>query len=395
MTAVALNITAVDPTATSYVTVWQSGVPRPDTSNLNLIPRTNTPNLVIAHVGASGSISLYNAAGSTHLLADVAGYFVGGRSFHTVPLDRQLDTRNAVGSSGPVGPHSSIDLRVTGIPTDGTVTAVALNITAVDPTATSYLTVWPAGTPRPGTSNLNLNPGINTTNLVIATLGVDHTISLYNHSGTTHFLADIAGYFTSSSGGSPPPSTAPAPGTPITAPPPPGPTTWPPPGPATFSFAVMPDTQNEAIDPANQQMPKRIAWLLAHRETLDLRWVLHSGDVQNWDTPTHDQYVNMSNWFTPLTAAGLPWILTPGNHDTAAVCPGGSACDGADASVGVRDTTTWNAYYPPQRFGLEGVFEPGKSDNGWRTFEAAGAAGSCSASSSGREPESSSGPARS
>ncbi len=28
-------------------------------------------------------------------------------------------------------------------------------------------------------------------------------------------------------------------------------------------------------------------------------------------------------------------ILTVGNHDTAAVCPGGSACPGQDTSVGV------------------------------------------------------------
>ena len=65
-------------------------------------------------------------------------------------------------------------------------------------------------------------------------------------------------------------------------------------------------------------------------------------------------------------------MLTPGNHDTAAVCPGGSACPGQDTNVALRNTTTWNAYYPPARFGLNGVFEAGKSDNGWRAFTAGG-----------------------
>jgi len=138
-----------------------------------------------------------------------------------------------------------------------------------------------------------------------------------------------------------------------------------------FSFAVMPDTQNEVGD-TDQRMPKRVSWLLNNRAALDLRWVLHSGDLQSWDTPDHYQYRNNSTRLTPLTDAGLPFVAAVGNHDTAAVCPGGSACPGVDAHVTVRDTTTWNAYYPPSRFGLEGLFEPGKSDNGFRTFQAGG-----------------------
>ena len=103
-----------------------------------------------------------------------------------------------------------------------------------------------------------------------------------------------------------------------------------------------------------------------------MRWVLHSGDVHNWDTPDHGQYASMSSWLQPLSAAGLPYILTVGNHDTAAVCPGGSACPGQNANIAVRDTSTWNRYYPPSRFGLQETFEAGKSDNGWRAFAAGG-----------------------
>jgi hypothetical protein len=35
------------------------------------------PNLVVVKVGAGGKISLYNSGGSTHLVADVAGWFSG------------------------------------------------------------------------------------------------------------------------------------------------------------------------------------------------------------------------------------------------------------------------------------------------------------------------------
>ena len=73
----------------------------------------------------------------------------------------------------------------------------------------------------------------------------------------------------------------------------------------TFSFAVMPDTQNEWGTDSGCQ-----AGLLAHRQQgrLDLRWVLHSGDLQNWDTPDHYQFQNMSTRLAPLAPAGLPFV---------------------------------------------------------------------------------------
>jgi len=139
----------------------------------------------------------------------------------------------------------------------------------------------------------------------------------------------------------------------------------------TFSFAVMPDTQNE-VSPTDPRMDARVAWLLANRARLGLRWVLHSGDVQNWDTPDHGQFALMAARLAPLHEQGLPFVAVPGNHDTAAVCPGGSACPGTDTSATVRDTTTWNAYYPASVFGYQGLWRTGQSDNGWRTFEAGG-----------------------
>lgn len=139
-----------------------------------------------------------------------------------------------------------------------------------------------------------------------------------------------------------------------------------------FGFAVMPDTQLESHDRADPRMGKRISWLIANKDELDLRWVLHTGDVQDWDSPGHPQYVNNSTWLSRLPAAGLPFLAAVGNHDTNAVCAGGGACPGMDAREQVRNTAVWNRFYPPSRFGYEGTFQPGKSDNGFRTFSAAG-----------------------
>jgi len=106
---------------------------------------------------------------------------------------------------------------------------------------------------------------------------------------------------------------------------------------------------------------------------------LSSGDVINWPRhpildPNNTQMATMSRWLDPLDDA-MPMLLTAGNHDTAAVCPGGSACPnppGPVAAVGIRDLTDWNQHFPPARFGCEGTYQPGRSENCWRTFNAAG-----------------------
>jgi hypothetical protein len=125
--------------------------------------------------------------------ADGPGTYVG------VTPARVLDTRTGTGAPATkLGPATTIDLHVLGtggVPTTD-VTAVALNVTVVDPTAQSYVTVWPTGAPQPNASNLNFTAGTTIPNLVIAKVGTNGNISLYNHDGTTHLLADIVGYFT-------------------------------------------------------------------------------------------------------------------------------------------------------------------------------------------------------
>jgi serine protease len=75
VTAVALNVTAVGPSAATWVTVWPTGEAKPLASNLNVPPGDVRPNLVIVKVGAGGKVSIDNAAGDVDLIVDVAGYF--------------------------------------------------------------------------------------------------------------------------------------------------------------------------------------------------------------------------------------------------------------------------------------------------------------------------------
>src|SRR5664279_51281 len=79
VSAVAVNVTVADAVAAGYVTVWPSGSPPPVSSNLNFQAGQNIPNLVIVPVGTDGKIQLSNGSpGTVQLIADVAGYILGG-----------------------------------------------------------------------------------------------------------------------------------------------------------------------------------------------------------------------------------------------------------------------------------------------------------------------------
>jgi hypothetical protein len=198
--AVVVNVTGVEPSTGTFVTVFPTGSPVPVASNLNLAPREIKPNLVVAKVGVGGKISLYNSNGTTHLIADVTGWLPLGESYNPLAPKRLLDTRTGTGAAkARVGAGKSIDLTVTGVggvPATG-VGAVVLNVTGVEPSAGSFVTVHPTGEPVPVASNLNLAPGEIKPNLVIAKVGVGGKVSLYNSNGTTDLIADVMGWLPS------------------------------------------------------------------------------------------------------------------------------------------------------------------------------------------------------
>ena len=75
-TAVAMNVTTVNGTAGSYLTIWPSDSAMPLASSLNWVPGSPpTPNKVDVKLSATGTISLFNNAGTVDVLADVVGYY--------------------------------------------------------------------------------------------------------------------------------------------------------------------------------------------------------------------------------------------------------------------------------------------------------------------------------
>ncbi|GMU02787.1 hypothetical protein KH5H1_69070 [Corallococcus caeni] len=138
-----------------------------------------------------------------------------------------------------------------------------------------------------------------------------------------------------------------------------------------FTFVVIPDTQQETVY-APTRLTQRMQWIADNKTAQDIRFVLHTGDLLDWDTPDHLYYQRASDSYQVLDNAQIPYAIALGNHDTAAVCQGGSACPG-NVNANLRNTTTFNTYFPLSRFkALGGVFESGKCDNAYHTFSAGG-----------------------
>lgn len=121
-----------------------------------------------------------------------------GELFYGVAPTRILDTRSSLGASGPVGPGQVIEVAVRGqggVPEQAT--GVMLNLTAVSPTSDGFLSVFPDGA-WPGSSSLNFVAGQVVANQVFSALSSGGSIRIFNFSGTTHVVADVVA-FTSTS----------------------------------------------------------------------------------------------------------------------------------------------------------------------------------------------------
>jgi len=192
-TAVVVNATVAEGTAGSYLTVYPSEATQPPlASNLNFAAGQVIANLVAVKVGTDGNVIVYNAAGETHVIFDVVGWYGGtGELFHPLSPARVLDTR----SSPPgVGPNAEISADVTIGSVPGTALSVIVNTTATGATAQSYLTVHSEVT-VPLASNLNFLAGQTVPNLVIVKVGAGGNVKVYNAAGEVHVIFDAVGYF--------------------------------------------------------------------------------------------------------------------------------------------------------------------------------------------------------
>ncbi len=212
VSAVVVNVTAIDPAGNGYVTVFPAGSPLPDSSNLNFSKGEIVANLVEVGVGANGYIAIESNT-SLDVVVDVDSYYVSSSSpssslYSALSAPQRIcDTRpgNPSGLSGAamqcdgstLQPGASLPVQVTGVggvPTSG-VSAVMLNVTATGFSSSGYLEVYPFGVSRPTASNLNFLPRETAVPAaVVVPVSSSGKIELVSNA-STDAVVDVTGYF--------------------------------------------------------------------------------------------------------------------------------------------------------------------------------------------------------
>ena len=92
--AALINVTIdSDASLPSFMTIWPTGEPRPQTSANNALPGSVAANSTLAKIGTGGSINIFNQAGAVNVVIDVVGY--------TLPLtDVDLPGNNLLSGAG-------------------------------------------------------------------------------------------------------------------------------------------------------------------------------------------------------------------------------------------------------------------------------------------------------
>lgn len=212
-TAAVLNVTVVNPVAAGYLTVYPQGATQPFASNLDYAARQVIANRVIVPLSTTGptpgQITVFSSAG-TDVVVDVSGYYSAaggtGAQFSTeaAPV-RICDTRSGNPSSLSGG-DNQCDARtvasgqvltvnvagLAGVPSDAT--AAVINLTAVNSSTTTFLTVFPGPT-RPFSSDLDPTRSSVQANLTVASLSGTGTLSIFNDTGSVDVVVDVLGWY--------------------------------------------------------------------------------------------------------------------------------------------------------------------------------------------------------
>ncbi|HYG63736.1 MAG TPA: ELWxxDGT repeat protein, partial [Thermoanaerobaculia bacterium] len=155
-------------------------------------PRPSTP-LRFTRSGSRVYFAATDAATGFELWALPVAQLTGP-GFYTVTPCRAVDTRTGAPLASGVN-RTFMVAGSCGIPADAT--AIAANLTVLTPAGGGFVVAWPAGTPLPGTSNVNFSAGQTraaSSILSLSATGLAARATLAG-GGTVHLLVDVVGYF--------------------------------------------------------------------------------------------------------------------------------------------------------------------------------------------------------
>lgn len=186
--AVIINLTAVGVQSNGFVTVYPCTPNVPLAASLNYTNGINRGNELIAQLDSDGELCIFTSS-SIHITVDLVAHIPAGSTLTSIDPARLLDTRDT--SKRTAG--SEIEVQVTGRAgiSEGA-SAVIVNVTAVQPDGTGFVTVHRCLADRPNASALNYVANVNGGNEIVAQLSTDGTICLFI-SESTHLTVDAVG----------------------------------------------------------------------------------------------------------------------------------------------------------------------------------------------------------
>ena len=198
-TAAVLNVTVTNPTARGFLVAYPNGNTKPGTSNVNFEAGQTQANEVVVGLPANKRVSLFVDSASAHVIADLVGFFTTTSSSDTGRITtnapaRALDTRNTDTKTR----SGEVVVDLTGRIPSGSTDAI-LNVTATSTSARGFVVVYPTGTTRPGTSNVNFEKGQTQANEVITRVGTGsnaNKVSLFVDSASAAIIVDVVGAVT-------------------------------------------------------------------------------------------------------------------------------------------------------------------------------------------------------
>ncbi|MDQ1247991.1 MAG: Peptidase protein [Actinomycetota bacterium] len=207
--AIAYNLTVPAPPTAGHLRVMPGDTAYSSASAINFTAGQTIANGLMVKIDGNRQVRLFNATGlPVHALLDVVGYFVptnsqlpAGSRFTPIPPVRVYDA--AAPGSTLLGPDETRTISVTtGLEGQQNVvpagaTAVAYNITVVEPGISGHLRVMPGDVAETGSSAINwFLPQDKIANGLVVRVAANRTVNVYNSAGVpVRFLLDIVGYY--------------------------------------------------------------------------------------------------------------------------------------------------------------------------------------------------------
>ena len=222
--AIVVNFTVVGPSTAGLITAYPSNVAQPLAASLNFIAgdvKGNNAILKLNQTGAATHLNIHTTS-TTHLVADVMGYYAKPTATPMVSLNKDLvytpvtpcrilDTRNEGADAGMLAANSTRSFlgwngsytmqgggnTDCGLPFSTDNAAIVVNFTVVAPSSGGHITAYPANAAKPLAATLNFGAGEvkgNNAFLKLNQTSGQADFNVYSTSAT-HLVADVVGYY--------------------------------------------------------------------------------------------------------------------------------------------------------------------------------------------------------